>query len=55
MKKRIAKVCALALIGAMTLTACGKSEDNGKTEDGKTKFVLQHGMLLMILIISKNL
>ena len=37
MKKRIAKVCALALIGAMTLTACGKSEDNGKTEDGKTK------------------
>ena len=37
MKKRFAQLCALALIGTMTLTACGKKAEDGKTEDGKTK------------------
>ena len=36
-EKGFAQLCALALIGTMTLTACGKKAEDGKTEDGKTK------------------
>lgn len=37
MKKTLATVLVLAMTATLAFTGCGKSEDDGKTADGKTK------------------